>query len=152
MSQSLEGPPLPLTSTRVDTDPAPTSDPDHYKVPDEYKITNPDDEAKLKRKFPDMDSICGQAPERCSGANYTFEKGDKRVSRMVLSKLVREEEEWMLRELRHYVKSLTFLSYEATRAMRLHLQICFEKGPDAALPKIDQRYVTQFFRGLRDQN
>ncbi|KAJ2825773.1 hypothetical protein GGI24_003071, partial [Coemansia furcata] len=150
MSQSLEGPPLPLTSTPVATDPAPTSEPDHYKVPDEYKITNPDDEAKLKRKFPDMDSICGQAPERHSGANFKYEKEDKRVFRMVLSKLVREE--WMLRELRHYVKSLTFLSYEATRAMLLHLQICFEKGPDAPLPKIDKRYITQFFRGLRDQN
>ncbi|KAJ2838504.1 hypothetical protein FBU31_000906 [Coemansia sp. 'formosensis'] len=152
MSQAQEGPPLPLPGTPAATDPEPESDPKPYEVPDEYKIVSPDDEAELKKKFPDMDYICGQPPERCSGANYTFEKGDKRVFRMTLSKLVREEEEWMLRELRHYVKSLTFLSYEATRAMLLHLQICFEKGPDAALPKIDYRYVSQFFRELRDQN
>ncbi|KAJ2827122.1 hypothetical protein FBU31_003258, partial [Coemansia sp. 'formosensis'] len=150
MSQALEGPPLPLPGTPAATDPEPTSDPKHYKVPDEYKIVNPDDEAELKRKFPKMDYICGQPPERSSGANYTFEKEDKKVFRMVLSKLVREK--WMLRELRHYVESLTFLSYEATRAMLLHLHICFEKGPDAPLPKIDYRYVSQFFRALRDQN
>ncbi|KAJ2838791.1 hypothetical protein FBU31_000840 [Coemansia sp. 'formosensis'] len=152
MSQALEGPPLPLTSTPVATDPEPESNQQHYKVPDEYKIVSPGDEAELKKKFPDMDYICGQPPERCSGASYKYEKEDKRVFRMVLSKLVREEEEWMLRELRHYVQSLTFLSYEATRAMLLHLHICFEKGPDAPLPKIDYRYVTQFFRALRDQN
>ncbi|KAJ2801625.1 hypothetical protein H4S07_004885, partial [Coemansia furcata] len=152
MLQAAEGPPLPLPGTPAATDPEPTSDPKHYKVPDEYKIVNPDNEAELKKKFPDMDYICGQPPERCSSANYTFEKEDKKVFRMALSKLVREEEEWMLRELRHYVKSLTFLSYEATRAMLLHLHICFEKGPDAPLPKIDHRYVSQFFRALRDQN
>ncbi|KAJ2813488.1 hypothetical protein FBU31_007437 [Coemansia sp. 'formosensis'] len=97
-----------------------------------------------------MDYICGQPPERCSGANYTFEKEEKKVFQMTLSKLVRDK--WMLRELCHYVKSLTFLSYEATQAMLLHLHICFEKGPDAPLPKIDKHYITQFFRALRDQN
>ncbi|KAJ2836962.1 hypothetical protein FBU31_001243 [Coemansia sp. 'formosensis'] len=152
MSQAQEGPPLPLPGTPAATDPAPVSDPKHYKVPDKYKIVNPDDEAELKKKFPDMDYICGQPPERHSGANYIFERKDMKVFRMTLSKLVHEEEEWMLRELRHYVKSLTFLSYEATRAMLLHLHICFEKGPDAPLPKIDYRYVSQFFRALRDQN
>ncbi|KAJ2835737.1 hypothetical protein FBU31_001542, partial [Coemansia sp. 'formosensis'] len=149
MSQLLEDPPLPLTSTPVATDPAPTSEPGHYKVPDEYKIVDATDEAELQKKFPEMDFLCGQAPEKHSSANYTFEKEDKKVFRMVLSKLVREK--WMLRELRHYVESLTFLSYEATRAMLLHLHICFEKGADAPLPKIDYRYITQFFRGLRDQ-
>ncbi|KAJ2831050.1 hypothetical protein FBU31_002357 [Coemansia sp. 'formosensis'] len=152
MSQVLEGPPLPLISTPAATDPAPTPNPEPYEVPDEYKIVDATDEAKLKRMFPEIGYICGQPPERCSGANYIFEQKDKRVFRMVLSKLVREEEEWMVHELRHYVESLTFLGFEATRAMLLHLLLCFEKGPDAPLPKIDYRYVTQFFRALRDQN
>ncbi|KAJ2796137.1 hypothetical protein H4S07_006305, partial [Coemansia furcata] len=120
MSQVLEGPPLPLISTPAATDPAPTPNPEPYEVPDEYKIVDATDEAKLKRMFPEIGYICGQPPERCSGANYIFERKDKRVFRMVLSKLVRKEEEWM--------------------------------GPDAPLPKIDYRYVTQFFRALRDQN
>ncbi|KAJ2825440.1 hypothetical protein GGI24_003157, partial [Coemansia furcata] len=90
MSQAPEGLPLPLPGTPVATGPAPTPNPEPYEVPDEYKITNPADEAKLKRTFPEIGYICGQAPERHSGANYIFERKDMQVFRMTLSKLVHE--------------------------------------------------------------
>ncbi|KAJ2878458.1 hypothetical protein H4R27_005804, partial [Coemansia aciculifera] len=119
-------------------------------VPHEYKAVDANDEARLHQLHPDMAYICGQAPRRPDDANYEYVKSEMKVFRSTLFALVGNT--WLLRDFRYYVRSLTYLGFEATRALLLHLLLHFEKGPNFPLPDISHRYISQFFRTLRDRD
>ncbi|KAJ2881291.1 hypothetical protein H4R27_004183 [Coemansia aciculifera] len=137
MSQAQEGSPV-----------ATVTEPE--RVPSEYKVVNANDEARLRQLHPDMAYICGQAPRRPDDVNYEYVKSEMKVFRSTLFALVGNT--WLLRDFRYYVRSLTYLGFEATRALLLHLLLYFEKGLDFPLPSIDHCYVSQFFRALRDRD
>ncbi|KAJ2754378.1 hypothetical protein GGI19_002445, partial [Coemansia pectinata] len=120
------------------------------RVPHEYKAVNANDEARLCQLHPDMAYICGQAPRRPDDANYEYVKSEMKVFRSTLFALVGDT--WLLRDFRYYVRSLTYLGFEATRALLLHILLHFEEGPDFPLPDITVRYISQFFRALHDQD
>ncbi|KAJ2859383.1 hypothetical protein GGH94_006135 [Coemansia aciculifera] len=119
-------------------------------VPREYKAVDANDEARLHQLHPDMAYICGQAPRRPDDANYEYVKSEMKVFCSTLFALVGNT--WLLHDFRYYVRSLTYLRFEATRALLLHLLLHFEKGPAFPLPDISHRYISQFFQTLHDRD